>query len=137
MSLMICIQKQIAHKVGHPQAKNSGAMEKLALEIPTPNSHTLTIANWLLPPMNSHHLQRTGMSLSELQPGTKVTCTYLNVHYAICDQTANSNARGKYLENAVMDASSTFLNDREQPTRQDPVTGAFSSPDGTIAHAAF
>ena len=36
-----------------------------------------------------------------------------------------------------MDVNSTFLNDPEQPTRQDPTTDAFSSPDVTIVHAAF
>ena len=36
-----------------------------------------------------------------------------------------------------MDVNSTFLNDPKQPTRQDPATGAFSSPDGTIINAAF
>ena len=36
-----------------------------------------------------------------------------------------------------MDASSAFLNDKEQPTRQDPVTGAYSSSDVTIVHADF
>ena len=36
-----------------------------------------------------------------------------------------------------MDVNSTFLNDQQQPTRQDPATGTFSSPDATIVHAAF
>ena len=36
-----------------------------------------------------------------------------------------------------MDANSTFFNDLDQPTRQDPATGAFSSPDVTIVHASF
>ena len=33
-----------------------------------------------------------------------------------------------------MDAKSTFLNDPEQSTRQDPATSAFSSNEVTIIH---
>ena len=36
-----------------------------------------------------------------------------------------------------MDAKRTFLNELEQTTRQDPSTGALSSPDITIVHAAY
>ena len=80
------------------------------------------------------------MSLSELQPDTKileVICADVNAHDIAWDQTANSNARGKYLMNAVMDAYSTFLNDSEQPTKLDPATGAFSFADVAIVHVAF
>ena len=68
---MIYIRKQIPYKISHPQANNSSAMEKLMIEIPTPNSQTFTVSNWYLPPENSHYLQRTGVSLSEHQPDTK------------------------------------------------------------------
>ena len=54
-----------------------------------------------------------------------------------CNQTSNPNARGEYVVNAAMDVNSAFLNDPEQPTRQDTATDAFSSPDGTIVHAAL
>lgn len=37
------------------------------------------------------------------------------------------------LAEKVLDANGFFLND-EQPTRQDPATGSFSSPDITVAH---
>ena len=60
-----------------PQANNSSAMEKLTIDIPTPNRQTFTVYNWYLPSENSLHLKRTGISLSELQPETKV-------HEVIC-----------------------------------------------------
>ena len=134
---IIYIQQQIPYKISHPQATNSSAMEKLSIEIPTPNSHTFTVSNWYLPPENAHYLQRT---VSELQPDTKVhevICADVNAYDTTWDQTVNSNARGEYPVNAVMDANSTFLNDPEQYTRQNPATDAFSSPDVTIVHAAF
>ena len=128
---MIHIQKQIPYKISHPQANNSSAMEKLRIDIPTPNSQTFTISNWYLPPENSHYLQRNGISLLKLQPVTKVhevICTYINIHDTAWVQTANPNARGKYLVSAVVDVNRT---------RQDAAMGDFSSPDVTIVHAAF
>ena len=110
------------------------------IEIPTPNNQTFTVSNWYLPPENSHYLQRTGISLTELQPDIKVhevTCAYVSAHDTAWDQTANPKARGEYLVNAVMDANSTFLNYPEQPTSQNPAKGAFPSPVETIVHAAF
>ena len=102
--LMIYIRKRIPYKISHPQATNSSAIEKLTIEIPTPNSQTLTVSNWYLPPENSHYLQRTGISLSELQPDTKiheVICTDVNAHDTARDQTASPKARGEYLVNAI------------------------------------
>ena len=81
-----------------------------------------------------------GISLLELQPDTKVhmvISTDINAHDTSWDKTANLNARGGYLVNAAMDANSTFLNDPDQPTKQDPETDAFSSPDATIVHDAL
>ena len=137
---MIYIQKQIPYKISHQEANNSSTMEKLTIEIPTPNSQKFTVSSWYLPPENSHYLQRTGITLSELQPDTKVheeICADVNVNDTAWDKTANSNARGEYLANAAMGKNNTFLNDPEQPTRQDPATGDFSSPDVMIVHAAF
>ena len=137
---MIYTRKHIPYKISHPQANNSSAIEKQTIEIPTPNGQTFTVSNWYLPPENSHYVQRTNNSLSELQPDTKehvVICADVNAHYTAWNQTANPNTRGEYLANAAMDANSTFLNDPEQPTRQDLATGALSSPDVAIIHAAF
>ena len=137
---MIYIEKQIPYKISRLQANNSSAMEKLTNEIPTPNSQTFTVSNWYLPPENSHYLQRTGISLMELQPDTKVhevTCADVNDHDTVWDLTASPNVRSEYLVNAAMDANSRFLSDPQQPTRQDPATGAFSSPDVMIVHATF
>ena len=99
---------------------NTNAMEKLTTEILPQNSKTLTVSNWHLQLENSHYLQRTGILLSELHPNTKiheVTFADVNAHDTAWDQTANPNARGEYLVNAVMDENSTFLNDPEQTTR--------------------
>ena len=129
---MICIQKQIPYNVSHQQSNNSSSMEKLTIKISTPNIHMFTISNWHLPPENSHYLQRTSISLSELQPDTKVhevTCADVNAHDTTWDQTANPNTRAEYFVNTAMDANSTFFNDADQPTRQDPATCAFISPD--------
>ena len=118
---MIYIRKQIPYTISHPQATNSSMMEKLTIEIPTPNSKTFSVSNWYLPPENSHYIKRTGISLSELQPDIKVhevTCADINAHDSAKDQTANPNARGEYLVNTAMDLSSTYLNDPEHPTRQ-------------------
>ena len=60
--------------------------------------------------------------MSELQSDTKVhevICADVNAHDTARDKTANPNARGEYLVNAVVDANSTFLNEPEQTTRQD------------------
>ena len=130
--LMIYIRKQIPYKICHPKATNSGTMEKLTIENPTPNSQTFNVSNLYLPPENKHYLQRTGISLSEFQPDTKVhevICADVNAHDTAWYQTANPNTRGEYLVNAAMDANSTFHNDSEQPTRQDPATGDFSFPE--------
>ena len=137
---MIYIPKQIPYKISHPQVNNSSVMEKLTIEIPTQNSQMFILSKWYLPPENSHYLQRIHISLSELQPDTKVhvvICADVNAHDTAWDQTANSNVRGEYLSNAVIDENSTFLNDPEQSTRKDPATGTFSSPDATIVHTAF
>ena len=137
--LMIYIRKQIPYQICHPQATNSSAMEKLTIEIPTPNSQMFTASNWYLLPENSHYLQRMGNSLLEFQPDTKVHEVIgadVNAHETAWDQTANPNARGEYPVNADMDANSIFINDPEQPTRKDPAMGAFS-PDGMIVHEAF
>ena len=67
----------------------------------------------------------------------EVICTDINTHDTAWDQTANHNARDKYFVDAHMDANSTFLNHPVQPTRQDPATDVFSSPDATIIHDAF
>ena len=136
---MIYIPKKIPHKISHPQANNSSAMEKLTIEIQTPNSQTFTISNWYLP-YNLHYLLRKGISLPEVQPNIKVhevICADVNAHDTAWDQTANPNARGKCLVNAAMDTNITFLNVPEQPTKKDPSTGAFSSSDALIVHAAF
>ena len=66
-----------------------------------------------------------------------VICADVNAHDTAWDQTANPIARGEYIANAAMVANSTFFKDPEQPTRQVPATGAFSSRDVTIVHAAF
>ena len=137
---MIYIRKFIPYNIRNPQATNTSAIEKLTIEIPTPNSQTFTVSNWYVPPENSHYLQRTGISLSELQPDTKVhekICADVNAHDTAWDQTANPNARREYLVNAAMDANSTFLNDPGQPTRQDSATDAISSPDVIITHEAI
>ena len=137
---MIYIQKQIPYKISHPQGNNPSVMGKLTIDIPTPNSQTFTVFNWYFPPENSHYLQRTSLSLSELQPDTKVhkvICVDISYHETVWHQTAGPKTRGEYLVNAVMDVNSTFINDPEQPTRQDPATGALSSPDVMIVHAAF
>ena len=129
-----------SHKIRHPQSTNSSAIEILSIEIPTPNSQTFTVSNWYFQPENIHYLQRTGISLSELQPDTKVRgviCADVNAHGTAWDQTASPNARAEYLVNSGMDVNSTKFNDPEQPTRQNPATGALSSPDATIVHAAF
>ena len=39
--------------------------------------------------------------------------------------------------NAAMDTNRSFLNDLEQPTRQDPATDAYYTPDVAVVHAAF
>ena len=118
--LMIYIRKHIPYKVSHPQANNSSAMEKLTIVIPAINIQTFTVSNWYLPSENSYCLQRTGISLSELQPDTKVhevICAYVNAHDTARYQTANPINRGEYFVNAAMDVNSTFLNEPEQPTR--------------------
>ena len=82
---------------------------------------------------------RTDISLSELQPDTNVhmvICADVNAHDIVWDKITNPNAWGECLVIATMDANSTFLNGPEQPTRQDPAMGAYSSPDVTIVHAA-
>ena len=115
-------------------------MEKQTFENPIPNSQTFVVSNWYLPPVNSHDLHRNGISLSELQPDTKVhevICADVDAYDTAWDQTANPNARVEYFVCAAMDANSTFLNDPEQPTRQDPTTRTFSSSDVTIVHSAF
>ena len=135
---LVNIRKQSAYKISHTQATNLSAIEKLTIEIPSPNSQMFNISNWYHQKENSHYLQRTGNSFSELQPDTKlneVTFADVNAHYPTWDQTAKLNARVKYLVNAAMDVNSTFLND--PPTRQDPATAAFSSPDATIDHTAI
>ena len=86
-----------------------------------------------------YYLQRTGISLSELQPDTKVhdvICAYVSAHDTAWDQTAILNAIGEYVVNAAIDANSPYLMNPE-PKRKDPATGAFSSPGVTIVHAAF
>ena len=121
-------------------ATYSSMMEKLPIEIPTPNSKIFTVYNWYLQPENSHHLQRTGISVSELQPDInvhEVIYADINAHDTAWDQTANLNARGEYLVNAAMDMNRIFHNDQEQPIRQDPATGTFFSPDVTVVHATF
>ena len=78
--------------------------------------------------------------IAELRPDDKVhevICADVRTHDTAWDQTANSNARGEFLINAVMDANIAFLNDPVQPTRQEPATGAFFLPDFTIVHATF
>ena len=70
--IMISTRKQIPYKISHSQSNYSNAMEKLTVEIATPNTLAFIVSNWYLPPKNSHYLQRTGISLSEHQPGTKV-----------------------------------------------------------------
>ena len=135
--LIINIRKQIPYKISHSQVNNSCAMDKQTIDIPTPNSQTFTVSNWHLPPENSHYLQRSGISLSELQPNANVHVVIyadVNAHDTAWDQTANTNTRGEYLLIAAMDANCTFLNNPEQPTRQDPATGAFTSSDVTIVH---
>ena len=138
---MIYIGNQIPYKVSLQQSSNSSEMEKLIIKIPTPNCHMFPISNWSnLPPESSQYLQSTGISLSEIQPDTKVhevICAYVDVHDIAWGQTANPNSRGEYLVDAAMDASSAFLNDREHPKRKVPTTYAFSSPNVTIVHAAF
>ena len=138
---MIHIRKQIAYKISHPQANNSSAIEKLTIAIPTANSQTISVSNWHLHPENSQYMQKTGISLSEQKKtDTKVhevICADVNAYDNAWGLMANPNARSEYLVNAAMDVNSTFLNDPEQPTRQDPETGDFSSPDPTIFHAAF
>ena len=115
-------------------------MEKLTIEIQTPNSKKFKVSNWYLPPENSHYLLRMGISLSEIQPDPKVhevISADVNAHDTALDETANLNARGEYLVDVAMDASSTFLNVPEQPTGQDPATGVSSDTNVTIVHAAF
>ena len=78
------------------------------------------MSNWDLLPENSHYLQRIGISLSEDQADInvpEVVSADDNVHATAWDKTADFNARDEYLQNAVMYASSTFLNDLELPTR--------------------
>ena len=41
----------------------------------------------------------------------------INAHDNARDETCNSNARGEYLVNAVVDANGPFISDSEQPTR--------------------
>ena len=80
------------------------------------------------------------MSLLELQPDTRiheVICEDVNAHDTIWDHTSISNTRYEYFVDAVIDANRKFLNDPEQPTRQDPAMGTFSSPDAMIVNAAF
>ena len=89
---------------------------------------------------NSQCLQITCISLSEHQPNTKVhevICADDSVHDAALDQTVTPNARDEYLVNIVMDTNSTFFIDADQPTIREPATGAFSSPDVIIVHAAL
>ena len=85
-------------------------------------------------------MQRTGISLPELQPDTKVLEVIgadVNAHDRASDQTANPNARGEYLVDAAMDVNCTFLFDPEEHTRHCSVMGAISSPDATIVYAAI
>ena len=105
---MIYIRKQIPYKISHLQTTNSSAMEKLTIEISKPNNQTFTVSNWYLPPENEHYLQRSGISLSELnlvsEPGTKVhevISADVNAHDSAWDQTPNLKARGEYLVNAA------------------------------------
>ena len=95
---------------------------------------------WHLLQESSHYLQRTGISLRELPPDTKVheaICADVNHNDTARDQTANLNAWGGYILSVGRDAKIVFLNDLEQPTRHNPASGAFSSPDVTIVHAAL
>ena len=60
-------QQQVPYRICHP-LDNSSAMEKLTIGIASTNSQTFTLSNWHFPPVNSHNLQMTGISLSEPQP---------------------------------------------------------------------
>ena len=76
-------------------------------------------------------------SPTRYQPVHEVICADVSAHDTAWDQTANPNARGEYVVITAMDVNRTFLNDPDQPTRQDPATDPFPSPDVTIIHAAF
>ena len=130
--------KQPPYKVCNSPGSVLSALEKL-VEIPTPQMQTVTISNWYLPPKNSHYLQKTGFDLNDLKVDLKlheVICADLNALDQVWDQIANPDERDHHHAETVMNANKTFLND-SNPTRQDPATGSFFSPDVTVVHAAL
>ena len=111
-----------------PDANNANSsLECLATEIPVPGS-TLKIPNWYLPSESSNYLQRRETIYLDLQ---KIVCADLNAHDPAWDKEVRGDVRGEWLAETLLDANGTLLNDG-RPTRQEPATSNFSTPDVTI-----
>ena len=129
--LTIYVHATLAFSAIYPASGMSNVLEKLSVVIPLPGQQIFPVNNWYLLPETTNFPQRA--DFSDLKHNSNAD---FNVHDPLLDPVARPTERGEFIGEKMLDANGAFLN-TGAPTRQDPSTGSFSSPDVTVVHKSI